>query len=147
MKKFILSLTIIAAGFFTSCEAPSSETDSTIATEEVKTNNYFILNRNVEQLKAIGKSAGDMAAADGAQMGTFSVVVCGKAVNDLANAETMAPLMEVLNANGVNLVACGFSLKKFEVDAASLPEGVGVVPNGITYGLELIKEGAYSITL
>lgn len=146
MKKFLLTLTFAAGALLSSCTAPAPEAAAP-ATESVATQNYFVLNRNVEQLKAVGKAAGDMAAADGATYGTFSVVVCGKAVNDLANPETIAPIMEILNANNVELKACGFSLKKFEVDAATLPEGVSVVPNGITYGFEQIKAGAHSITL
>jgi intracellular sulfur oxidation DsrE/DsrF family protein len=146
MKKILFTMALAFGAFLSSCNNPAAEPEITVE-EVVPSENYFVLNRNVEQLKAIGKAAGDMAAADGAAYGEFNVVVCGKAVTDLVNAETMAPLLEVLNANNVHLIACGFSLKKFEVEPANLPEGVTVVPNGITYGFEQLKSGAHSITL
>jgi len=147
MKKIILSLAIAATALLSSCTATATEEPAATVEVAAPTNNYFVLNRNVQQLKAIGKAAGDLAAADADTYGEFNVVICGKAVKDLATAETMAPFMEILNANNVNVIACGFSLKKFEVDAALLPEGVSVVPNGILYGFELQKDGYYSITL
>ena len=110
-------------------------------------NDYFVLNRNVKQLKAIALAAGDLAELDGEKYGVFQVVICGKSVKDLANAETMAPFMKLLNENEVEVIACGFSLKKFEVEEAELPEGVKVVTNGIYFGFERQKAGAYSITL
>lgn len=149
MKKILLLAAVVATGLFTACEAPTEESTVTVNVEttEPQTNNYFVLNRNVQQLKAIGKAAGELAQIDGETYGSFEVVICGNAVKDLADAEIMAPYMEILNANGVQVIACGFSLKKFEVDAASLPEGVTVVDNGILYGFEQQKAGVYSITL
>ncbi|CAI8448389.1 MAG: DsrE family protein [Schleiferiaceae bacterium] len=147
MKKIILSLVIAAGALLSACNAPAQEAVTEAKPAEEITNNYFVLNRNVQQLKAIGKAAGELATADAATYGEFNVVICGKAVKDLATAETMVPFMDILNANNVNVIACGFSLKKFEVDTALLPQGVTVVPNGILYGFELQKDGYYSITL
>ena len=122
MKKLLLSL-VLATGLLSSC-APESTADN-VEESAVTPQNYFVLNRNVQQLKAI----------------------CGKSVQDMVTPEVMDPFMEILNANNVNVIACGFSLKKFEVDPAGLPEGVTVVPNGIQYGFEKQKAGYYSITL
>lgn len=133
MKKVLFSLALILS------------TLGAIAQESQ--NDYFVLNRNVQQLKAIALAAGDLAQVDGESYGVFQVVICGKSVKDLANPETMAPFMKLLNEHKVEVIACGFSLKKFGVEEAQLPAGVTTVKNGIFFGFERQKAGAYSITL
>ncbi len=51
--------------------------------------NYVVLTRKVPQLKPILLAAEELAAQDGDKFGDFQVVVCGKAVQDLTNEETM----------------------------------------------------------
>ena len=143
MKKLFITLSLAALAL-ASCQAP---TPTEVVVEETVENNYFILNRNVEQLKAVGKAAADLAVADSTTYGTFKVVVCGKSVQDLLDEEKMADAVAILQASGVEMYACGLSLKKFGVDPASLPEFYQVVPNGLVFGFELQKEGYYSITL
>jgi len=143
MKKFIITFSLAALAL-ASCQAPAPSED---VVEETVENNYFILNRNVEQLKAVGKAAADLAASDSTAYGTFKVVVCGKSVQDLLDEEKMADAVAILQESGVQMYACGLSLKKFGVDPAALPEFYQVVPNGLVFGFELQKEGYYSITL
>jgi len=143
MKKFIITFSLAALAL-ASCQAPAPTED---VVEETVENNYFILNRNVEQLKAVGKAAADLAVSDSTNYGTFKVVVCGKSVQDLLDAEKMADGVAILQESGVEMYACGLSLKKFGVDPAALPEFYQVVPNGLVFGFELQKEGYYSITL
>ena len=143
MKKLFITLSLAALAL-ASCQAPAP---AEVVVEETVENNYFILNRNVEQLKAVGKAAADLALTDSTTYGTFKVVVCGKSVQDLLDEEKMADAVAILQASGVEMYACGLSLKKFGVDPASLPEFYQVVPNGLVFGFELQKEGYYSITL
>ena len=143
MKKLFITLSL-ATLTLASCQAPAP---TEVVVEETVENNYFILNRNVEQLKAVGKAAADLAVSDSTAYGTFKVVVCGKSVQDLLDEEKMADAVAILQASGVEMYACGLSLKKFGVDPASLPEFYQVVPNGLVFGFELQKEGYYSITL
>jgi intracellular sulfur oxidation DsrE/DsrF family protein len=143
MKKLFVTFSLAALAL-ASCQAPAP---TEVVVEETVENNYFILNRNVEQLKAVGKAAADLAVADSTTYGTFKVVVCGKSVQDLLDEEKMADAVAILQASGVEMYACGLSLKKFGVDPASLPEFYQVVPNGLVFGFELQKEGYYSITL
>jgi intracellular sulfur oxidation DsrE/DsrF family protein len=143
MKKLFITLSLAALAL-ASCQAPAP---TEVVVEETVENNYFILNRNVEQLKAVGKAAADLAVADSTTYGTFKVVVCGKSVQDLLDEEKMADAVAILQASGVEMYACGLSLKKFGVDPTSLPEFYQVVPNGLVFGFELQKEGYYSITL
>ena len=143
MKKLFVTFSLAALAL-ASCQAPAP---TEVVVEETVENNYFILNRNVEQLKAVGKAAADLAVADSTTYGTFKVVVCGKSVQDLLDEEKMADAVAILQASGVEMYACGLSLKKFGVDPAALPEFYQVVPNGLVFGFELQKEGYYSITL
>lgn len=143
MKKFIITFSLAALAL-ASCQAPAPTED---VVEETVENNYFILNRNVEQLKAVGKAAADLAVSDSNTYGTFKVVVCGKSVQDLLDEEKMADAVAILQESSVEMYACGLSLKKFGVDPAALPEFYQVVPNGLVFGFELQKEGYYSITL
>ena len=146
MKKNIIALVIASFAVLSACSTPAEEVAVPIE-NTLSFNNYFVLNRNVEQLKAIGMAAGNLATTDKDSYGEFTVVICGRAVKDLANAETITRFMEILNANHVNVIACGFSLKKFDIDTELLPKNVTIVPNGILYGFELQKDGYFSITL
>jgi len=109
--------------------------------------NYVVLTRKVPQLKPIILAAEELAAQDGEKFGDFQVVVCGKAVQDLTNKETMNGFIEKAEKAGVIINACGFSLKKFGVDRTDLPTALRVVENGILYNFELQKKGYLSIEL
>ncbi len=57
------------------------------------------------------------------------------------------PFIDQAKSLGVTIVACGFSLKKFNVDPAEVPAGIEIVDNGIQYDFTLQKQGYYSISL
>ena len=48
---------------------------------------------------------------------------------------------------GVKLIACGFSMKKFGVEAKDIPSEFKIVENGILYNFQLQKKGYYSLGL
>lgn len=137
MKKLLFTLAL-TLGLF----APQ-----VLSAQSEGTQNYFVLNRNLQQLKAISLAAGDLAEMEGEQFGEFNVVICGKAVQELTDPAIMEPIIKLAEEKGVQLVACGFSLKKFGVDPAALPSQMTKVDNGILYGFTLQKKGYYSITL
>mgnify|MGYP000902883108 CR=1 FL=1 len=141
MKQLILAAAVALVSLFTATSG-MAQTDY-----DANQTNYFVLNRNLQQLKAISLAAGDLAKADGESFGQFQVVICGKTVEELTNAETMKPIIELAEKNNVMLNACGFSLKKFGVNATDLPKGMKVVDNGILHGFTLQKAGFHSITL
>ncbi|AWW33036.1 sulfur reduction protein DsrE [Echinicola strongylocentroti] len=109
--------------------------------------NYYVLTRNVAQLKPILLAAEALAKEDGGKFGEFQVVICGKTVKDLVDKALMEPLLKTAKEQRVTLLACGFSLQKFDVNPDGLPREISVTENGILYGLQLQKEGYYSITL
>lgn len=140
--KRILTLALVAMTFVTGLTAVSAQT-----TYNKEQSNYFVLTRKVPQLKAILLAADQLAKDDGAQFGEFHVVICGETVKELTNLETMQPYLDLAKSEKVKILACGFSLKKFGVDATKLPKEMSVVDNGILYGFNLQKDGFLSITL
>lgn len=109
--------------------------------------NYVVLTKKVEQLKPILLSAEALKKEDGAQFGVFKVIVCGKNIADVTDLGKMEPHLEKAAELGVELIACGFSLKKFQVDADKVPDEMSMVDNGILYNLQLQKIGYKSLGL
>jgi len=141
MKK-LFTVALVAMTFMTGLSQVSAQT-----TYNKEQHNYIVLTRKIPQLKAILLAADQLATNDGAQFGEFHVVICGQTVTDLTNLETMQPYLDMSKNKNIKLLACGFSLKKFGVDATKLPKEMGVVENGILYGFNLQKDGFLSITL
>ncbi|MDF0706098.1 sulfur reduction protein DsrE [Flagellimonas okinawensis] len=109
--------------------------------------NYIVLTRKIPQLKAILLAAEELSTADGEAFGEFHVVICGETVKGLTDMDQIQPFLDMAQSEKIKLLACGFSLKKFGVDATKLPKEMGVVDNGILYNFELQKDGFLSITL
>jgi intracellular sulfur oxidation DsrE/DsrF family protein len=142
MNKFLLTGLVIMLGLF------SNPIKAQNAHEKHADHiNYVVLTRKVPQLKPILLAAEELKAQDGDKFGDFQVVVCGQAVQDLKDKETMHGFLEMAEKNKVTINACGFSLKKFRVNKEDLPETLKVVDNGILHNFELQKKGYLSIEL
>lgn len=141
MKLFILSSIVL---FFSLITPPVHGQEMSSHQEK---NNYVVLTKKVPQLKPIILSAQELAVEDGNTFGKFEVVICGKTVRELTDPEVMQKYISQAEQAGVELVACGFSLKKFGVDRQNIPSQLRVVENGILYNFQLQKKGYTSITL
>ncbi|MGY5851680.1 DsrE family protein [Salegentibacter sp. F14] len=108
---------------------------------------YVVLTKKVDQLKPILLTAEALSEEDGDHFGEFQVIVCGKDISQLTNTSKMTPFVEQAQKLGVELVACGFSLNKFQVDRKEIPKEMTVVENGILHNLQLQKKGFYSLGL
>lgn len=115
--------------------------------QESAKHNYVVLTKKVAQLKPILLAAKSLAAEDGKSFGNFEIIVCGKEIGDLTNLEKMQIHLAEAEKVGANIIACGFSLKKFHVDAKKLPKNMKIVANGILHNLELQKKGYLSLSL
>ena len=142
MKKIISILTLIFA--FTLAQSAVAQNLDDIDTSQ---KNYIILTKKVQQLKPITLASEEMKAEDGQNYGEFHIVFCGKDIEELTDKKRMVKYLEMLNQGGIKLIACGFSLKKFDVDPKKLPEGIEIVDNGIAYSLKLKKKGFYGMDL
>lgn len=110
-------------------------------------NNYVVLTKKVEQLKPIILTAQSLKEEDGEHFGDYQVIVCGKDITQLADKEKMKGFVEQAEKAGVKLIACGFSMKKFGVEAKDIPSEFKIVENGILYNFQLQKKGYYSLGL
>ena len=84
---------------------------------------------------------------DSKAFGDFQVIICGKEIGDITDPEKINGFIEKATKAGVQLVACGFSLNKFQVDKTKIPEEIEVVENGILHNFQLQKKGYKSISL
>lgn len=110
-------------------------------------NNYVVLTKKVPQLQPIILTAVALKAEEGKDFGDFQVIICGKEIGDITDAEKISGFIEKAEKAGVKLVACGFSLNKFKVDKTKVPKEMKVVENGILYNFQLQKKGYKSISL
>lgn len=115
--------------------------------QTVKTQNYVVLTKKVPQLKPILLAAKSLKKEDGENFGKFEIIFCGKNIGDLTQMETLKPHIEAAETIGANIIACGFSLKKFNVEANKLPKEIEIVDNGILHNLHLQQKGYLSLEL
>lgn len=115
--------------------------------QESTSNNYVVLTKKVDQLKPILLAAKALAEEDGSSFGNFEIIVCGKEIGELTNTEKMKTHLAEAKKVGANIIACGFSLKKFNIDSKKLPKNMIIVENGILHNLELQKKGYFSLSL
>ena len=139
--KTLLSTFAIILSLFTASAQDQSPTNM------AHKNNYVVLTKKVPQLKPIILTAEALKTQDKENYGEFQVIICGKTVKDLTEKDDVKPFLEAAKKANVKIVVCGFSMKKFEVNAEDLPKELEVVPNGILYDFELQKKGYLSIEL
>ncbi|TBW26393.1 DsrE family protein [Gramella sp. KN1008] len=109
--------------------------------------NYVVLTRKVPQLQPILITAENLKEEDAAKFGEFQVIICGQNIGDITDEAKMNQFLKKAEELGVKLVACGFSLNKFNVDKKQVPKQMKVVENGILYNFQLQKKGYKSISL
>ena len=102
--KHILTMALVAMTFIAGLQEGKAQT-----TYNKEQNNYFVLTRNVPQLKAIILAADQLATDDREKFGEFHVVICGQTVSDLTNLETMQPYLDMAKNKNIK-----FALKKSE---------------------------------
>ena len=115
--------------------------------EESVIYNYVVITKNLDQLNPILLAAEALAKDDEKRFGNFEIIICGKNIGDLTDEKKMEGFMKQADMAKANIIACGFSLKKFEVDPDKLPKNMKIVDNGILYNLELQKKEYLSLEL
>jgi intracellular sulfur oxidation DsrE/DsrF family protein len=109
--------------------------------------NYVVLTKKIPQLQPIFLTAETLAQEDGNKFGKFEVIICGPTVKELTDKEMMQKYINKAKEQNVELIACGFSLKKFGVDRREISPEFRIVDNGILYNLQLQKKGYTSLSL
>ncbi|SHG40682.1 Intracellular sulfur oxidation protein, DsrE/DsrF family [Salegentibacter echinorum] len=120
---------------------------STANLQAQQENNYVVLTKKVPQLQPIILAAKALKAEDGTSFGDFQVIICGKGIKAITQPEEINGFIEKAEEVGVQIVACGFSLNKFQVDQTKIPKEIKTVENGILYNFQLQKKNYKSISL
>lgn len=115
--------------------------------QETTAQNYIVITRNIAQLKPIIETAALLQQDGEPKFGTFEVVICGKAIAEIVKPEVMKGILTMAAKNKVTLLACGLSMKKFNILEADIPEPIKVVENGLLYNFHAQQKGALSIEL
>ncbi|WP_289021720.1 sulfur reduction protein DsrE [uncultured Salegentibacter sp.] len=110
-------------------------------------NNYVVLTKKIPQLKPILITVEELQKEDGHHFGDFQIIVCGKTVKGLTDKNQMQGFVQKAKELDISLMACGFSLNKFDVDPKQIPTEMEIVENGILYNFQLQKKGYTSIEL
>ncbi len=140
MKTYIFSSVFLIITLFTATYMNAQQ-----ATNEK--NNYVVLTKKVAQLQPIILTAEALKEEEGDNFGDFQVIICGKEIGDITDAEKINKFIIKAEKAGVQLVACGFSLNKFKVDKTKVPKEMKTVENGILYNFQLQKKGYKSLSL
>lgn len=141
MKTFLYSSAILIFTLFSSCASQAQVMDGSTK------NNYVVLTKKVPQLQPIILTAEALKKEDGAHFGDFQIIICGKEIGDITDKEKMNGFIKKAEAAGVTIVACGFSLNKFNIDKTKIPKDIEIVENGILHNFQLQKKGYKSLSL
>ncbi|NKI27025.1 sulfur reduction protein DsrE [Arenibacter sp. 6A1] len=118
-----------------------------MAQNTVQPTNYTSLVKNDGFLTAVIETTDDLIASETKNFGEIQIVFCGKKIDQLTDEAIMKPILEKIKGKPVTLMACGFSLNKFQVDRTIVPKEILVVDNGILHQFQLLKKGYLSLDL
>lgn len=79
--------------------------------------------------------------------GEFHIIICGKGISEITDAEIVQPHLEKAKKTGAKIFACGFSLDKFKIDRTKIATEINIVDNGILYNFQLQNKGYSSLSL
>ncbi|WP_432411303.1 sulfur reduction protein DsrE [Rasiella sp. SM2506] len=141
MKTYIYSSILIVVALFATSNLQAQQHNNH------DKNKYVVLTKKIPQLQPILLTAEALKKEDGKNFGDFQVIICGKEIGDITDTEKIGAFIKKAEQLGVQLVACGFSLEKFQIDKTRIPTEMKVVENGILYNFQLQKKGYKSLSL
>lgn len=142
--KHIFATLLLSIIFVPAIYSQPAEPDGHSQIQPKEESGYAMLIRNMNHLNAALKTVGMLEEDGGDSIDHFEVVICGKSVTQLNDHAGL--ITDAVQA-GMTLTACGMSLNKFSVPVDELPEGVGVVPNGLIRIFDLQEKGYKTVTL
>ena len=141
MKKIFFTSALLLLTFFISANMQAQNSQNN------EKNNYVVLTKKIPQLQPIILTAEALKAEEGKDFGNFEVIICGQNIGDITDSDKINKFIEKAKKAGVQIVACGFSLDKFKVDRASVPDDIKIVENGILYNFQLQKRDYKNLSL
>ena len=144
-KLLFLTFFLLTGTFISTQAQPSTSENKTSAIQSnTQSNNYALLVRNYNHLRAAVKTVDMMTEDDSDAVNNFEVVICGKKITDINKHKS---LINEAKQKGITVTACGMSMNNFSMDNEELPEGVNVEPNGLIRIFKLQEKGYKTITL
>jgi uncharacterized membrane protein YphA (DoxX/SURF4 family)/intracellular sulfur oxidation DsrE/DsrF family protein len=148
-------LVLVAAGLLLlgACHSPgdAARTPELQAASQQTTagqvQNYAVLISQPNHLKAAVHTAETITAGSPYHREAFVVMACGKSVEAFVKGSDMASELEKGRAAGITYKVCGMSLRQFNIDPATLAEGLEIIPNGLTYMFDLQQQGYQTVEL
>lgn len=141
MKAYILINIVLLVALF------SNQVIGQELNDQKDKENYVVLTKKIPQLAPIFLTAESLAIEDGDDFGKFEVIICGQTVEELTNKKMMQDYIDKAKNANVELVICGFSMKKFGVSREDISKELRIVENGILYNIQLQKKGYTSISI
>ncbi len=143
---------ILTAGLLTllsACTAsgPAAQTAAAPASADTGKKNYAVLISQPNHLKAAANTAEAITPASQYKRENFVVMACAKSVEGFVKGHAMAAEITKGKAAGATYKVCGMSLQQFQIDPATLVEGVEIIPNGLTYMFDLQQQGYVTVEL
>lgn len=141
MKNIFFTSALLLLTFFTSADMQAQHSQNN------EKHNYVVLTKKIPQLQPIILTAEALKAEEGKDFRNFEVIICGQNIGDITDSEKINKFIEKAKKAGVQIVACGFSLDKFKIDRASVPDDIKIVENGILYNFQLQKQDYKNLSL
>lgn len=107
----------------------------------------LILVQNPKQIPVVLKTCEELLTNPKYNVKQARVLVCGPAIHAIVSDSENIGVISQANKTGVQIDACGISLKKLDVSADQLADGVSHVENALLTAFELKADGWISIDL
>jgi intracellular sulfur oxidation DsrE/DsrF family protein len=109
--------------------------------------NYAVLISQPNHVKAVVNTAEAITKDSKYKRDTLVVMACAKSVEAFVKGNDFADMILKGKAAGIHFKVCGMSLQQFNIDPATLIEGIEIVPNGLTYMFDLQMKGYKTVEL
>ncbi|GAL87678.1 hypothetical protein MYP_4908 [Sporocytophaga myxococcoides] len=109
--------------------------------------NYAVLISQPNHIKAVVNTAEAITKDSKYKRDTLVVMACAKSVEVFVKDNEFADMILKGKAAGIHFKVCGMSLHQFNIDPATLIEGIDIVPNGLTYLFDLQMKGYKTVEL
>jgi intracellular sulfur oxidation DsrE/DsrF family protein len=142
----IALLAVLLSSALCACGAAAARPEG-YAVDGMTAPGVVLLVRTPRHIAMALKSGGSLRVGPDVKVPVVEIIVCDKAVTALPGDQQLAASIAAARQLGIRTRACGLSLERFGVAAATLPAGIEVVPNGIIETLRLQSLGFLSVEL
>lgn len=149
IKLFAITLIQVLIFTFADTAGAQNQISKEPTKETISSNpqNFGMLVRTEEHIKASVKTASELLKGDKLKTDHIEIIICGEAVELLKKGSVIEDVLKKAIDMKVRVVACGMSMEKQKVNKESLFPGVEIEPNGIIRIFELQNQGYKTVEL